>query len=494
MEGILDNSDISINGFTRREALTKAMAFGLVAGAPLPVKAAGEPNLSSYAAARAKALATGRSVKLRVLIPNGSQDNIEPVVAAFEQQTGIEVQVETVALEDINTHLILGAFATDQPYDVALPATFGLPDLVEAGAIRSLTDFAKIHEPDGHRSGILFDVGDSFDDNLYGFQTDGDTYVMFYNSKMLNDPSEQELYLSQTGKPLEIPDTWQELDRQMAFFHRPEQGRYGGALFRIPGYLAWEFWVRFHAKGLWPFSPDMEPQIASEQGVDALTELINASGSLVPEAGTLGLFDNWRRFERGDVYCNIGWGGTQKYLNGPNSAIRGDLSFGPTPGGMIGDKILKTPYFNWGWSYVVGQASPEPEIAYLLSLFASSPEISTISIRAQGGYFDPIRAEHYQDKVIREVYSDAFLDVQRESLLGSIPDLYLANQGEYFSVLNRWLDAALNDAVNPRVALERTAQEWALITIRAGVDNQRKRWSRLRAKYPVSAQELLQDL
>jgi multiple sugar transport system substrate-binding protein len=474
--------------------MASAVAFGMVSGTPFSVNSAGSEDLSSYAASRALTLATGRSVKLRVLIPNGSQENIEPVVAAFSQQTGIEIQVETVALEDINTHLILGAFASDQPYDIALPATFGLPDLVEAGAIRSLSDFAQIHEPAEHRSGILYGVGDSFDDDIYGFQTDGDTYVMFYNSEMLNDTKEQDHYAAQTGKPLEIPDTWQELDRQKAFFHRPEQGRYGGALFRVPGYLAWEFWVRFHAKGVWPFSPDMKPQIASEQGIEALTELIDASRSLVPEAGTLGLFDNWRRFERGDVYCNIGWGGTQKYLNGPNSAIRGNLSFGPTPGGLVDGKILKTPYFNWGWNYVVGQASPEPEIAYLFSLFASSPEISTILIRAQGGFFDPFRAEHYQDPVIREVYSDAFLDVQRESLMGSIPDLYLANQSEYFSVLNRWLDAALNDAVDPRQALERVAQEWTLITIRAGADNQSQRWSRLRAKYPISAQDILQDL
>ncbi len=478
----------------RRKALGAAMAFTVVAGAPSLLRSAASKDLSVYAAERAAAIASGRSVQLKAIIPNGSQDNLEPVVAAFEAQSGIKVEVDTVALEDINTRLILGAFVEEHPYDVALPATYGLPDLVEAGAIRSLTDFAAIHEPASHRDGILYGIGDSFDDDIYGFQTDGDTYVMFYNSEMLNDPAEQERYASLTGAALEIPVTWQELDRQMAFFHRPEQGRYGGALFRVSGYLAWEFWVRFHAKGLWPFSPDMKPQIASDQGVEALAELIEASRSLIPEAKTLGLFDNWRRFERGDVYCNIGWGGTQKHLNGPTSAIRDKLAFGQTPGGIVDGNLLRTPYFNWGWNYVVGQSSKEPEIAYLFSLFASSAEISTLSIRAQGGYFDPFRAEHYDDPQIQEVYSTEFLDVQRKSLLGSIPDLYLANQSEYFSALNRWLDAALNDAVDPRIALERAAQEWTLITIRAGVDSQRERWSRLRAKYPASAQELLRDL
>lgn len=479
---------------TRREAIACGLAFGAFACAPRTANAAQLANLSSYAAQQAHQLASGRDVTLRILVPIGSEANIVPVVEAFTQQSGIKVNVEAIPLEDINTHLMLRAFTDDEPYDVALPATFGLPDLVNAKAIMPLSDFAQVHEPAGLRSGILYEVGDTFDEEIYGFQTDGDSYVMFYNASMLNNPAEQDRYASQTGVKLAVPETWPELDRQLKFFHRPDEGFYGGALFRTSGYLAWEWWVRFHAKGVWPLSEDMEPQIASDQGVEALNELIAASNHLVPEATTNGLFDNWKRFEQGDVYCNIGWGGTQKYLNRPESAIRGNLAFGPTPGGLVDGQALEVPYFNWGWNYVVSQASRQPEIAYLFSLFASSPEVSTSSVRAQGGFFDPFRIEHYADQEIRQVYTDEFLQVQRASLQSSIPDLYLANQGEYFGSLNRWLDAAMYDGLDAREALQRVANEWRLITIRAGVDGQRQRWSNLRAKYPSGAQKLLRHL
>lgn len=479
---------------TRREAIAGALALGGYAISPFSAEASDLQNLSAYAAERAKALASGRVVQPRILIPEGSEDNIAPVIRAFKEQSGIEVVAEQISLEDMNTHLILRAFTDDRPYDIALPATFGMPDLVNARAIRPMTEFARVHEPDGLRSGILYNVGDSYDGEIYGFQADGDTYVMFYNAEMLNDPGEQDRYASETGTALAIPKTWQELDRQIAFFHRPDEGRYGGALFRVSGYLAWEWWVRFHAKGVWPFSPEMEPQIASDQGVEALVELIAATKHLVPEAPMLGLFDNWRRFGRGDVYCNMGWGGTQKYLNGPNSAVKGKLVFGPTPGGVVDGEVLKTPYFNWGWNYVVSQSSAEPEISYLFALFASCPDISTLAIRAQGGYFDPIRTEHYDDQTIRDVYSDEFLKVHRQSLQSSIPDLYIANQSEYFGVLNNWLDAALNDEIEPREALQRVAQEWTLITIRAGVEGQRDRWAGLRDRYPGPARKRLRDL
>jgi len=479
---------------TRRQTIVGAIALGGYAITPFSVGATSLQNLSVYAAERAKALASGRTVQPRILVPEGSEDNIAPVIQAFREMSGIEVMAEQIALEDMNTHLILRAFTNDRPYDIALPATFGMPDLVNAGAIRPVTEFARLHEPEGLRSGILFNVGDSYDDEIYGFQADGDTYVMFYNATMLNDPAEQDRYAAETGADLAIPTTWRELDRQMAFFHRPDQGLYGGALFRVSGYLAWEWWVRFHAKGVWPFSPEMEPQIASDQGVEALVELIAATKHQTPEAPMMGLFENWRRYGRGDVYCNMGWGGTQKYLNGPESSVKGKLVYGPTPGGLIDGQVLKTPYFNWGWNYVVSQSSAEPEIAYLFSLFASSPDISTKAIRAQGGYFDPIRPEHYDDQIIRDVYSDEFLKVHRQSLQSSIPDLYIANQSEYFGVLNNWLDAALNKEVEPRKALERAAQEWTLITIRAGVEGQKERWARLKKQYPRPVRQRLRDL
>lgn len=487
-------TDTPKNNISRREMVNGALALGAVAYAPPAASATSMRNLSSYAAQKARELGSGRDVKLKILIPVGSEANISPVVEAFSKQSGIAAITETIALEDINTYLILRAFTDSAPYDVAVPATFGLPDIVDAGAVLPLSNYAATHEPEGLRSGILYGDGDSYDGEIYGFQTDGDTYLMFYNAALLNDPAEQDRYATETGHALAIPETWPELDRQLKFFHRPEEGLYGGSLFRTSGYLAWEWWVRFHAKGIWPFSPEMEPQIASDQGVEALAELIEASRYLVPEAATDGLFENWRRFGRGDVYCNIGWGGTQKYLNGPQSAIRGNLAFGPTPGGFVNGESLNVPYFNWGWNYVVSKTSREPEIAYLFSLFASSADISTLSIRAPDGFFDPFRIEHYSDQTIRQVYSDDFLKVHRESMQTSIPDLYLANQSEYFNSLNSWLDAALNDGVDPRQALQRAANEWKLITIRAGVDSQKTRWAQLREKYPSDVRRLLRHI
>jgi multiple sugar transport system substrate-binding protein len=142
-----------------------------------------------------------------------------------------------------------------------------------------------------------------------------------------------------------------------------------------------------------------EAQVNNEAGIQALAELVAASKSLYPGARTNGLFENFEAYGKGDIYANIGWGGTQKYLDS-KSSIKGKRTYGPTPGGSVNGKLLKTPYFNWGWNYVVSTLSPEQEIAYLFTLYATSPELSTIAVRDPDGYFDPFRLEHYTDPEI----------------------------------------------------------------------------------------------
>lgn len=259
-------------------------------------------------------------------------------------------------------------------------------------------------------------------------------------------------------------------------------------------YVVWEFWLRFHAKGVWPFSPDMVPQIQGDTGAAALEEMMQATRYLIPGVEDHGVFRNWERYSEGDIYANIGWGGTQKYLNGPKSSMRGKMSFGPTPGGQFGDLTVPMPYFNWGWNYVVSRTSTAPELAYLFCLFASSPVMSTCAVRQVDGFFDPFRPEHYADPGIVDAYSGPFLNVQRAALEGAIPDLYIKRQSEYFGALAEGLDQAFQGQAAPQVALARVAQKWELITSHTGRAGQISQWQQLRSQYPAAVRNVLHDL
>jgi len=492
-------SDKTTNELGRRHFLLGLTGGGLALASPLGLlarraRAAADVSLAdvhTFAAEKAKELAAGRSVTLTIMEPSGSLGNVKPVADRWTEATGINIEYLEVPLGEINQKVLLEAVSKTGSFDIALPATFGIPDLVESGILVNLDELAFKYEPQGFQEGSLYTIGDYYKGSFYGYQTDGDTYVMFYLKDWLEDPEENKAFADKQGYELKVPDTWQELDAMMAHFHRPDRGRYGGALYRTQFFIAWEWWVRFHAKGYFPFDDDMNPQINNDAGLEALEEMIAASRHLYPGARTNGLFENFEAFGQGDKFCNIGWGGTQKFLNSEKSKVRGRLAFGPTPGGSVGGKLVKTPYFNWGWNYVISSVSREQELAYLFTLYACSPAMSTVAVRDPGGYFDPFREEHYKDPQIAETYSKPFLQVHEESMRHAIPDLYLKGQGEYFDQLRVNLQAADVGEKKPKRALDDAARAWERITRRMNPRSQRVQWQFLKSLYPAGVRDVL---
>ena len=396
-------------------------------------------------------------------------------------------------VDRINTNILLRSASKTRSFDLALPATFGIPDLVEADCLLPLDDLAGELEPAGYRESYLYSLGDRYKGRLYGYQTDGDTYLMFYNRRMLDDPAEAERFEEATGMRLEPAQTWAQLDSMLRFFHRPAQNKFGGALFRTVDYIAWEWWIRLHAKGYFPVDEDMRPQFDSEPGIEALEELLAAGDSLAPGSATNGLVQNWEVFAEGNTFCNIGWGGTQKYVNGPLSKLRGQLAHGLAPGGVLGGEPVCMPYFNWGWSFAVSSASQQPELAVLFALFACSPAPSTLAVAEAGGFFDPFRAEHYESPAVQRTYSPEFLTTHAQSMRQSIPDFYLRSRSEYFDVLRRYLLLCQDGKMKPAEALRVVARAWENITNSSGRDGQVEQWTFLRQHYPQAIAQHLQS-
>ncbi len=405
-----------------------------------------------------------------VLYPEGSLANIESVAKIFTEKTGVKISFLQTTADDINTKMLLSAAQQVSDYDIALPATFGIPDLVEAGALLDLSAYAAKYEPLVAYTPSLYELGDRYKGKKYGYQTDGDTYVMFYHQQWLQNSQEQQAFAEQYKRPLAVPQNWQELDELMAFFHRPDKGMYGGCMFCIPRYMVWEWWIRFHARGAYQVDDNMHPNIAGAAGVKALEDMLAGTKHLHPSVKTNGLFENWKEYAKGQCFANIGWGGKQKYINSDDSSMRDNMVHAPTPG---------VSYFNWGCNYVVSHYSKQPELAYLFTLFATLPEMSTLAVR-QDGFFDPFRAEHYKDKAITNTYTSSFLKAHQKTMAQAIPYFYLEGQGRYIQVLQEAVVSAYEGYVTAQEALEYAASEWEKITNYIGREKQIEQWIKLK--------------
>ena len=257
--------------------------------------------------------------------------------------------------------------------------------------------------------------------------------------------------------------------------------------------MAWEFWIRLHSKGVFPVTDSLRPLIDSPEGVQAAEELIRASRWLSPNAETAGLFENWETFSEGSTFCNVGWGGSQKYFRREESPIRDSVIVGLTPGGDFGGAPMPLSYFNWGWNFTVSATTKHPQLCAEFAKFATTGEASIASVRARDGFFDPFLESHYEDDGIIETYTASFLERHRTAMATAIPDFYLVGRGEYFDLLGRFLARANRGKLSAKAALSTVAKGWELITERHGRDSQVAQWRFLKERYPGSIRKALRS-
>lgn len=405
--------------------------------------------------------------QLRVLVPDGSQSNIHQITERFTALCGVPVEVIVSDLDDINTRLAEDTLVDAQEYDVALPATFGLPDLVSTGAIQPFGPFMAAF-PEAYSGAMhLYPYGDRFSDDWYGFQTDGDVYLLFLREDIAAEARASGI-AAFAGNA--TPASWDALDAMMGAVHAPQDGRYGGLLFRSAGYVGWEYISRLHAEGAFLFDGDFNPTFNGATAVKVIEDMRRSHEYQHPASHTMGLFENWAVFQSVDAFATVGWGGSQKAFNAPGSPIRDKLRFAALPPGKGRD----SGYFNWGWSYVVAASAANPDLAYLFCALGVSPEASTLAVRQADGYFDPFMPPHYADPVIAEVYSPEFLEVHRTAMQSARADLYIPGVGRYMTALNEHVYLMLNGDSSVSVGLKHLQSDWNAITFELGRDRQRQ--------------------
>ena len=415
-------------------------------------------------------------------MPDGCETNLLPIAVAFEKATGIKVSMRATPVDDVTARVLLSGAGSGEEFDIAVAASFGIADLAEAGAILPLDEYAERYEPADFTANSLYTAANSYLGKFYGYQTDGDVYLMFLNRQVWDDSGLQEKAEQLFGRSINKPSSWADVDQLMAMAHRPAENVIGGDLFRNQSYLGWEFILRLQEGGTLLLADDLTPQINSDQGIRAAEAMFAATRSLRGRDSDNPLFGNWRDYSQGDSLINIGWGGSQKFFRSNGSAQKYGLTAFCPPGNSGGKSGM--PYFNWGWNYAVSRNATQPELAYLFTLFASSAEMSTVAVRQADGFFDPHQKSHYLDKKIESIYSSEFLSVHKDAMNRSVPDFYVIGQGQYMAALNKFLSLIAQSKVSAKEGLDYAAEEWKRLHESIGPERQYDVWQNLKKRIP----------
>lgn len=473
-------------------------------------------TVSERAIAGAKALvdsgAVPKGTVLKLLHVAGSRAQLAPFINDWKNKTGIGVELVTVGVEgDVFTKLMAEATAKTGIYDLGTVFSTWIGDLVESGIAKDLDGYYKKYDPIGPPDVApiepLGGYTTIYNNKRYAVFADADVYTLTYRTDLFENETYKAGFKSKFGYDLKAPDTWEQVLDMSKYFYdlnlkAPDGTKMYGSFFYcepgFAGYTTW--WCIFTAKGGILFSPkDMKAMVNSPEGIEALELQAKLVPYMHPEAVTGSWPSLYQRYSEGKAPMAMAWPSLLKWAQDPaTSQVVGKNATAVVPGAEVTvggqKKLVKAAVNPVNWVGIVSNYSKYPEAAYLFLQWWTSPEIGFQVIPILG-IMDAFRTNWFaadsKERAIMEVaYTPQFLDVFKESISVSFPDLTLPNAYTYLDVLNKNINAVCAGTKNAKDALDETAEAWEGITDKFGRDKLTVSWQSISKLYPKDVQEV----
>ncbi|MCP4595499.1 extracellular solute-binding protein [Neptuniibacter sp.] len=407
--------------------------------------------------------------------------------ARWETETGTSIDVHTMP-QVASLNFIRQA----ENVDLTIARNREYADLYQQLLIENLRPYAdRFQLGVGMDNDLILPVLQAeFAGNQVAIPADGDLAILYLRRDLLDDPNHQARYQKLYGKALQAPETWQEYQQQVEFFHMPDRGIVGSLEQRDQS-SGWMFWMLRYASQSLPnqllFDEDMNPLINSPEGI-AATESYIATVPFSPE-GILNKDSNYTftlpRFLNGKGYSTIITLAGAKIFNLPHSKVRGDFIAVPMPGVRIGDKLNRRTTLIYGNNLVIPKRAQNKELAYLFAMWLTDPDISVEAIGTKGGFSDPYRFSHLSNSAMQKIYTAEVLNTVQQDLPHTVPaGTGLPGDTEYISILNKQIFLAASGVKTAQEAMRDVAAGWQDVTNKYGRESQKVIWHEIRKNYP----------
>ncbi len=161
-------------------------------------------------------------------------DYLQELVKDYEKQTGVKVKVETVPWPDFQTKAFREFAARGDAYDMVVGDSQWLGAGSTGGHYVDLTGFfqkhgvAKTMAPATVEGYAEYPKGSAA---YWAIPLEGDADGWAYRKDWFEDPKEKAAFKKKYGYELGVPKTWSNLRDIAEFFYRPNEKRYGIAIY-----------------------------------------------------------------------------------------------------------------------------------------------------------------------------------------------------------------------------------------------------------------------
>ena len=197
-------------------------------------------SVTSVLAGVSLALACGTSVhaqekQLTIFWAEWDPSNyLQELGNEYEKETGVKVVVETTPWADFQTKAFAEFNAHGDAYDLVVGDSQWLGAASEGGHYVDLTDFVKenhVLDKMAEATVKYYAEYPGGSGKYWAIPTEGDAVGWAYRKDWFEDPKEKEAFKAKYGYDLDVPKTFKELTDIAEFFNRPDQNRYGIAIY-----------------------------------------------------------------------------------------------------------------------------------------------------------------------------------------------------------------------------------------------------------------------
>jgi multiple sugar transport system substrate-binding protein len=163
---------------------------------------------------------------------------LQELVNDYTAETGVTVTVETTPWSDFQTKTFAELNAQGDAYDMVVGDSQWLGTASTAGHYVDLTPFFQQHNLDEVFVPATVEYYSRYDGKNWSIPVEGDANGWAYRKDWFEDPTEMANFKAKYGYDLGLPKNYKELIDIAEFFTRPEENRYGVALYTQTAYDA----------------------------------------------------------------------------------------------------------------------------------------------------------------------------------------------------------------------------------------------------------------
>ena len=415
---------------------------------------------------------------------NAAPEGAPTVLEVWEKETGIEVELIGVALDDLYTKMLQDVTTQAGLYDVYCILVNHYGDLTDAGGLAILDDFVAKHKPDwddpesGTPTAQLYNLLYKSGGHNVGVSFDGDFWTWYYRKDLFGDATHQKAFSDKYGYALRAPVTWDEVDDAAAYFHSTGIDGHSNFMGKTWGIGTWFNRYISRAKpNLYLFDLEGNPLIDSDDGIEATEKHLQyAKYSGDGASFTWSWFEAYGSMAAGTsamtgTNTNLG-----KFLDRPvdeseewmTTTVGGKLAAVLPPGTQFGTDVVRRTCFYGNVSCGVSSQSQHQELSYLFLQWAGSTTVFPWLSANPAGFMDPFQISNFKDPLIIEAYHAYAMEVMQQTVKRAAPMISLSGAQAMNQALDENMQAAHAGSITAKEAMENSAKQWRRIIQKKG--------------------------